>query len=305
MKLSEDTSARWAIGAGAGSLAAFLVFAALLWRAGLFEFTGSEASSKVVGASVALIGGFIGSVVAFVGLILTNSIQVRAERRQQIEAVIQALGLLTTASGAQVSSVQRVGVLFALESLEMLPLALTLLENMLSTRQVDANTAAQILDRGLPDRVASVTSARILYDYAADFRTAGQYAFPHSIDMAWPTTYPELARELTALARLRLICSASRSTWDDGALSAHTASLAQTWRLERVDRIRDDAGMFLRRFIEVHEPDSTLYPPYGPLNINQLKAELDRVNWSAKIPTTLASPYIQGLDDWLTGVRAR
>lgn len=47
-----------AIGIIAGSLVIFAIFTGILWRAGLFDFTGTEASSKVVASTIALVGGF-------------------------------------------------------------------------------------------------------------------------------------------------------------------------------------------------------------------------------------------------------
>src|SRR5882762_2227847 len=220
-------SARWALGAGAGSLVAFLAFAILLWRAGLFDFSGTDPSAKVVGASIALIGGFVGSVVAFVGLVLTNAIQLRAEKRQQVEAVIGALGLLAAPSRGGASAARRAGVLFALVSLEMSQLALTMLDHMLRTGTIDAAAASQIIDRGLcsKDEDTNEESAKMLFEHAQKFATSPGYLFPRSVDMAWSVKKPELAREMVALARFRLIQSRPRSKWRDGDLYAHTAAL--------------------------------------------------------------------------------
>lgn len=51
----------------------FLVFVGVLWAAGFLTFTGSDPSSKVVAAALALVGAFLGSVVSVVGVLRSSS----------------------------------------------------------------------------------------------------------------------------------------------------------------------------------------------------------------------------------------
>ena len=299
-------TAQWAIGAGVGALLLFLVFCGVLWSAGLFDFTGTDPSAKVVAASIAVVGGFFGSILAFAGALLTYSIQQRAEKRQGLEAVIRAVGLLTTPSGAPVSATQRAGVLFALESLEMLPMTLTMLRQMLATDEIDRTTAVQILDRGLcsgEDDVA-VESATLLHEAAPKLVAAGGYVFPQCADLDWPTRLPERAREMIALARMRLTLSLPRRQWQVGDLFSHTAGLIAAWRSEKSERIKRDVGLFLKGLLTIYEDGGILYPPAGPVRVDEVRRELAAVSDPNAKPTALGRPLIEGLKEWLEAPRA-
>jgi hypothetical protein len=267
----------------------------------LFDFTGTDPSSKVVAASIAVVGGFFGSILVFAAALLTHSIQLRAEKRQGLEAVIRAVGLLTTQSGAPVSATQRAGVLFALESLEMLPLALTMLRQMLATDEIDRAAAVQLLDRGLRSGKAdlAVESAIILNEAAPRLATASGYAFPQCADLTWPTRLPEGAREMIALARMRLVLSQPRRRWQLGDLFSHTAGLIAAWRAEKVERIKRDVGLFLTGLLTIYEDGAILYPPAGPVRVDEVRKELGAAGDPDAKPTALGRPLMEGLEEWL------
>jgi hypothetical protein len=71
----------------AGSiLLLFLSFGAFLWKADLFRFDGSDASAKVVSATLALAGAFGASLFALIGVMLKHAIDVRTEERLRLES---------------------------------------------------------------------------------------------------------------------------------------------------------------------------------------------------------------------------
>jgi len=107
-------SARWALGAGAGSLVAFLAFAIYCGALACSTFPATDPRPKVVGASIRTDRWFCRICGRIRRLVLTNAIQLRAEKRQQVEAVIGALGLLAAPSRGEASAARRAGVLFAL-----------------------------------------------------------------------------------------------------------------------------------------------------------------------------------------------
>lgn len=83
MKKSE-----WWIASIVGGVLGLLAF--LLWSLGLFEFTGDQADAKIIGATLALSGGLVGTVVTGVGIFLKHSIDQRnADLKEQEEKRLQ------------------------------------------------------------------------------------------------------------------------------------------------------------------------------------------------------------------------
>jgi hypothetical protein len=66
---------RWILGGTACILIMFIIFLALLWQIGLFDFTGSDASAKIVAATIALIAGLFGSLVSLIAILLKHSLK--------------------------------------------------------------------------------------------------------------------------------------------------------------------------------------------------------------------------------------
>ena len=132
----------------------FLIFIQFLSRAGWLTLTGTESSTTIVAASIALIGGLFGSIVSLLGLALKHSvderslaIQVRnealakeAELRLNNEAAIQSIGLLSTSNGDETSSTQRAGVILSLANLNKFAIALSLADEMMNDTERPLNT---------------------------------------------------------------------------------------------------------------------------------------------------------------------
>jgi len=64
----------------------FAGFTTLLWRLGFFNFTGTDPSSKVAVAALALVGTFVGALVSILGVVLKYSIDQQTESRQDFES---------------------------------------------------------------------------------------------------------------------------------------------------------------------------------------------------------------------------
>ena len=69
-----------------GVLISFIAMMVIMWRIGFFSFNGSDSSSKVVAAALALVGAFVGTVVSMVGILLKHSIDQQGEIRQNMES---------------------------------------------------------------------------------------------------------------------------------------------------------------------------------------------------------------------------
>ena len=133
------------------------------WQLGFFNFTGTDPSSKVVAAALALVGTIVGAVVSIVGVILKHSIDRQAETRQEIEsrrsdalqreaeqrlkleAGVRALQLFSTSSGDLTPAVQRDGALFMLANLGQHELTLQLVDNLLSEGELSAGAASSLV----------------------------------------------------------------------------------------------------------------------------------------------------------------
>ena len=81
---------RWIIVTVVSMLIIFVLFTAILWRVGLFNFTGTDASANIVASALALVGVFFTALVTAVGIFLKYSLDQRnadlkeeAEKRQR------------------------------------------------------------------------------------------------------------------------------------------------------------------------------------------------------------------------------
>lgn len=166
----------------------FIIFILALRVAGFFTFTGSDPSSKVVAAALALVGGLVAAVVSIVGILLKYSIdqrtearlaiearraaaerkieseraaterkieserasalQTQAEQRLNLEAAIRAVELLGTKEGSDIA-LQRTGALFALSSLNQHSLTLDLTAYLLEKNSLEPGMACTLIDAAL------------------------------------------------------------------------------------------------------------------------------------------------------------
>ncbi len=298
-------NSKMAIGIIAGSLGIFAIFTVILWRAGLFDFTGTEASSKVVASTIALVGGFFASLVGAFGIIMRLSIdqqnatlneqaerrltldsernanlQLESEKRLNMEAAISAVGLLSTESGAEVPTTQRAGVLFTLAQLGHIELSLTMLDQMLNADRIDPVTAAYVVDQGLKssNSGAQVDAASCFFSHHESFLTDGSSEIPQSTIDGWNLDWPFQARNLLAQGLIQLMLCRPVGDWTPNALNGFAARLANIWELESDLYIKHGVGLCLNIILGTYPPNQILLAQSGPVAIDDLRSRLDAEN---------------------------
>lgn len=292
----------------------FAAFSVLLWQIGLFNFNGTDASAKIVGSSIVLIGGFIGSLVTVVGIFLKHSMDQRnadlrqqaeerlrieseknnnlrdeAEKRLKLEAAIQAVKLLSSSSGKEVPISQRAGVLFTLASLGLPELALKMLRQLISSDRIDPCTASWVIDQAFESGKMSLQEAAvmILLDYPEKFLVnRGKCEFPRSILLDWNTELPKIVRQEAAKARLKLIAARPYSDWNDGVLNTHVVGLNSIWETEPDPKIKNGVGLCLEKIIRVYRKGEVLWPQSGAIRIDDLRASLLELVKNTHVNTT-------------------
>jgi len=293
---------RWILGVTASILALFIVFLALLWKIGLFDFTGSEASSKIVAATIALIAGLFGSLVSLFGILLkhsfdhrnldlknqeerrlqleserNNSLRIEGEKRLKLEAAIQAVQLLSTSSGADIPVTQRAGVLFSLAHLDLLDLALTMLNQMLFDNRIDAETTAWLFDKAIrSNNEATQSNGSVLLGVHVEklLQEKGSAAFPESVLHNWDTELPLNVRNNIAVALLSLVSSRHYSDWDFSVLNTIVATLVSIFRTEPDSRIRNCVGICLQKILKIYSLGYIIYADTEEILVDEVRAEL-------------------------------
>lgn len=256
----------------------FAIFGDIMLKAGLFNYTGSADSAKIVAASLALVGALLGSLVSAIGLLLKHSIdrrnldlkeqaerrleieaqrnadlQVESEKRLKLETAIQAVRLISTDSGELAPEVQRAGALFTLTGLGRYELATNLAWQMLITDNLDPGSFTSVLNRVLigGNQHEKEEAAAMLY-YHADklFLPDGMFTFPDCL-MSWDISLPNYVRRVGALALGRLITKVPVAEWEIGVAHTIIAALALGWCEESDENIKNEVGAILNRIVKV------------------------------------------------------
>ena len=288
-----------------GVVLVFAAFIVLLWKIGFFNFTGTEASSNIVASSIALVGGFFGSLVTFVGIFLKHSIDQRnadlnqqaekrlsvesernnqikeeGEKRLKLEAAIKAVQLLSTSSGEEVPPTQRAGVLFALTFLELPELALKMLSQMIPNNLIDPSTACWIINHilELDNRPLQEEAMTILNNYPEKFLLdRGQCSLPRCIFEDWDTKLSDFVRTKAALAILKILSVRPFSAWNSGVLNTFVATLNNIYENETIQEVKNGVGLCLEKIMRVYPESYILHPPYGDVFIDDVKVKLSRL----------------------------
>jgi hypothetical protein len=237
----------------------FAVFATTLYVTDALVVTGSEPNAKIVTGTLALIGGFIASVVSLLGVTLKYSIDRRteerlaleaernaiawseAEARLKLEASIRALELFGPENN---QAIQRSGALFALQSLGQHTLALSLTSELLRGRQIDAGAAAHVVDAALRgDDIESQYRAIEAFVANADmFLTPQGYEIPSSL-IGGDVQHSVYVREWAHTGVLRMLLARSLVDWKMRCLPAAlglVGALVRLWQIETEASIKAD-----------------------------------------------------------------
>lgn len=293
---------RWVLLGIAIILVTFFLFLVLLWKIGLFDFSGTESSAKIVAATIALVAGLFGSLVSLFGILLkqsfdhrtlnlkiqeenrleleserNNNLRIEGEKRLKLEAAIQAVQLLSTSSGVDVPMTQRAGVLFSLAHLDLIDLALTMMNQMIANDRIDAETTSWLLDKAIKsDNESTQINASVLLEIHVEklLLDEGRACFPDSVVDYWDTNLPIDVRDNIAVALLKLVSSRHQKDWDVGVLNTIIATLISIWRTEPETRISLAVAVCLEKIVRNIAPGNIIYYSAGDVLIDDVKQKL-------------------------------
>lgn len=279
----------------------FLLMIFLLWYLNFFDFTGTEASAKIVGTALTLGGGLVATMVTLIGLILRHSVENRnadlreeaekrlklegkrnkdlqeeAENRLKLEAAIRAVDLLGTDAGGDSAETQRTGALFTLSHLGMNDLAVDLLYVMRPRELIGPEATTSLLDLALRCEDAQIQerATGFLKDYPESFVVKEGYVWPDYITNNWPSELSYHARENALDGLLEVILFRPKREWSDYSLAGLTATLAIAFRFEQDKRLKGEIAMCLQQLILIYPLDTKLYLPDENLEIEKISKEI-------------------------------
>ena len=301
----------------------FLSLIGLLWSRKFFEFTGTEASSNVVAAALALGGGLLATMVTLIGLILKQSLDQRnadlkeegdrrlaieadrnrvlqeeAERRLKLEAAIRAVDLLGTDTGADTNVTQRTGALFSLAHLGLVDLSIDLVTFMRPKDLIGPHTTSSLLDIALRsnDVNAQHKAAEFLRDHSNLLLDDEGLSWPPWISLAWPENLDYLAKDYVLDGLIRALIAKPIAKWDEGNLNACVAFIAVAFRTETDERLRAAIALYLQELLPIYMPVYFLYLPTENLSIEDLRGQVAQVNTT--FASTAAQRMVGTLRNW-------
>lgn len=247
----------------------FGVFATTLYVTDALVVTGSTPNAQIVTGTLALIGGFIASVVSLLGVTLKYSIDRRAEERLALDAERNAIARseaearLTLEASIRTlelfgshhnQAIQRSGALFALQSLGQHSLALSLTSELLRGRQIDAGAAAHVVDAALrgDDVDSQYRAIEAFVSNAAMFLTPEGYEIPSSL-IGGDVKHSVYVREWAHTGLLRMLLARSLADWRATCVPAAlglVGALVRLWQIETERSIKADLAAELNAVLE-------------------------------------------------------
>jgi hypothetical protein len=282
--------------------ALFIIFIAILWAAGFFKFSGSDPSSKIVAAALALVGGLVAAVVSIVGILLKYSIDQRTESRLQIEsaraaaehqveadrasalqtqaelrlnleASLRAVELLGSPKG-ETAALQRAGALYALSSLSQYELAIDLASYLLERGKLEPKVACTLIDRAIKssDQNVQNDAVMMLYENAEGMLTTNNVSVPDCISN-WDAGLTPFVREWAPLALSKILLSRPLSVWKTHFpydANGFVAVLGLAWESESDERLKACVGAMLKSVLAAFPDLGFLYHPKKTIDTNNL-----------------------------------
>lgn len=331
---------RWVVIVIASTLILLASFIVLLWRVGLFDFTGPEASTKIVAAALALVGGLISSFVTIVGILLKHSmdkqaeerlkiesernanlreeaearlrlesernanLREEAEKRLKVETAIQAVQLLSSSSGQDVPMTQRAGVIYTLENLGMIELAITLATQMSKNNSIDVETVDWLIDRALVsgNEIASEEAASLLRKNACTtfILEGGTARFPTCL-INWHPGIPLKVRVNGLYMSIEQMLSKPLSWWEEGYFSFFILPLCLVWQKEEDKTLKDCAGICLEKILDIGGiiTDTEIYGPDDkPINIKEIQEQVAGLNTKVHKTYGKFAELPKRIEDW-------
>ena len=303
--------------ATAAILVLFAIFGVILWRTDALVFTGTDPSSKVVSAVLALIGAFLGSVVSILGIVVKHAVDRRTEERLQseaqrtavlqrdaenrlkLEAAIAAIQLLATQSGAPSLAIQRAGALITLSSLGQHTLTLALMGELLQRNELEPSTAAVVLEHAFRSRDVDVQTDAMarLDDSAAQLLTPNGFDLPPSI-LLRAQDMPMHVRRWVPVVVGRVLLARPLRDWKSPRFSPSAYTLLGTlcvfWEAESHPTSKRDAAAILGTVLSGFQGDGTITHPAKVIELSSVRAILE----PSEPASAAASTVVKDLRVW-------
>ena len=299
-----NESQRELVMAGVGFVAVFVVFTGFLWSTGLFDFSDAQDSTKIVAASIALVGTFFTAMVTLTGLLLRQSmdrknleLQKDNLRRMETETAIKAAELFKS-TGEKASSAEIAGALFALSSLGQIKFAVRLLSDLWPNNRIDAASAVYIVDDGLDsdDTDIQYIAANTLSANATKLHEdGGSIVWPSSITWCWQPNLNRAAKDMLLDTIVKAMMSRPFREWQVSSLNWIALWLGEVVRTDEDTYIKGDAAAVLRVLVSAIGGTMELFHPIrGTLPPNSLKELAENT------PPTLSMSF----EEWMPAIQA-
>jgi hypothetical protein len=291
----------------------FIVFLVLLWAAGILTFTDTAPSEKIMAAALALVGAFIGSTVSFAGIVLKHSINVQTERRLalesarnkalqreterrltlesernvvlqreaenrlKLEAAIRAVQLLATSNGDLSPPIQRAGSLLTLASLGQHDLTIALTSELFPLREIDAQTASQLIHRALlsHDEHVQRQAIELLHSHAENMLTSDGLEFPACLLHGFEGFSPYV-REWGAVALGSVMVARSVPEWSKSKympqVQTVVAVLSLAWETTAEPELKNEIGAILAPLLRAFPNTHMLHHPKGDVDTDKIRS---------------------------------
>jgi len=269
---------------------------AFMGHLGFFTFTGTDPSSKIVAASLALVGAFLGAAVSIVGLVVKYSIDRQTESRQEIEAqraaalqreaeqrlkleaAVRALQLFSTSAGEPTPAIQREGALFMLANLGQHELTLQLVDELLSKEDVSAGAAVAIINQALLQGTEEqkTRAISVFSGHAARMATPAGAEVPECL-LNWVPGLPAYVREWAAIALVDVLLSRPVAEWTDKFIfQAYSllAALGIAWVEETDPRLKTNLGAVLHPILAAFPQSHLLCHPRMAIDTDKIRSEV-------------------------------
>jgi len=184
----------------------------------------------------------------------TAQLAADAERRLKTEAAIQAVGLLSSSSGQDVSNTQRAGVILALADLEIFSLALSLTSQFLeqSGNKLDPGAACWVfhraLERGRLDVQEQAVAMTLRY-LPGMLNKDGTSVFPRILTSKESSKLPDDVRFAGLLAVIDRNLLRPYHEWTDETPVTACHALHYVLKNDPVPYFREIAGKALHTFL--------------------------------------------------------
>ena len=277
-------------------LVLFVGLLAFMGHLGFFTFTGSDPSSKIVAAALALVGAFLGAAVSIVGMVVKYSIdrqtesrqemeaqrasalQWEAEQRLKLEAAVRALQLFSTSSGEPTPPIQREGALFMLANLGQHDLTLQLVDELLAQEDVSAGAAVAIINQALlkGSEEHKTRAISVFSSHAGRMVTAGGAEVPDCL-LNWVPGLPPYVREWGAIALVDVLLARPVEVWTEKFIfQAYSllAALGIAWHEETDPRLRSNLGSVLHPVQAAFPESHLLCHPRMSIDTDQIRTQV-------------------------------